>query len=85
MFDKSSIAEVNLFAIQSLIDAGKIDVAEEINIDVLKSVGAVRDDKTVLRILGGVQIEKPIKIKSNYITKNAKEMLEKVGSVVEVI
>lgn len=84
-FDRTMVAEVNLFSIQSLIDAGKIDIAEEINIDVLKSAGAVRDDKTILRILGGVQIEKPIKIKSHYITKNAKEMLEKVGSVVEVI
>jgi len=84
-FDRSMIAEVNMFAIQNLIESGKIDVSEEINIDVLKSAGIVRDNKTVLRILGGANIDKPLKIKSHYITKNAREMLEKVGSTVEVI
>ena len=84
-FDRSAIAEVSLNLLQELIDCGKLNPSEEVNIELLKKLGAVRKNKTVLRILGGVEISTALSIKSNYITKSAKEILDKVGSKVEVL
>jgi len=78
-------AEVNLGAIQKLIDEGKFKVEGTIDHAALKAVGLARGGKDGVRILGKGDFSAKLAFNVAGVSKGAKEAIEKAGGSVEVI
>ena len=78
-------AEVNLGAIQKLVDAGKLDVSATIDHATLKAAGIGRGGKDGVRLLGKGEIKAKLAFKVAGISKGAREAVEKAGGSVELI
>ena len=78
-------AEVNLGAVQKLIDAGKIDAKKLLDHDALKSAGLARGGKDGVRLLAKGEFNAKASFKVAGISKSAREAVEKAGGSVEVI
>jgi large subunit ribosomal protein L15 len=78
-------AEVNLGAVQKLIDAGKIDAKKLLDHDALKSAGLARGGKDGVRLLAKGEFKAKASFKVAGISKSAREAVEKAGGSVEVI
>ncbi len=78
-------AEVNLGAIQKLVDAGKLDGKGTIDHAALKAAGVGRGGKDGVRILGKGELSAKLSFKVAGISAGAREAIEKAGGSVEVI
>jgi large subunit ribosomal protein L15 len=78
-------AEVNLGAIQKLVDAKKLDAKSVIDHDMLKAAGVARGGKDGVRILGKGEFSAKLNFKVAGVSKGAKDAIEKAGGSVEVI
>ena len=78
-------AEVNLGAIQKLVDAKKLDAKGVIDHDALKAAGVARGGKDGVRILGKGEFGAKLKFKVAGASKGAREAIEKAGGSIELI
>ena len=78
-------AEVNLGAIQKLVDAKKLDAKGTIDHDALKAAGVARGGKDGVRILGKGEFSAKLSFRVAGVSKGAREAIEKAGGSVEVI
>jgi large subunit ribosomal protein L15 len=78
-------AEVNLGAIQKMIDAKKLDVKGTVDHDALKAAGLARGGKDGVRLLGKGELKTKLAFKVAGVSKGAKEAIEKAGGSVELI
>ena len=78
-------AEVNLGAIQKLIDAGKLDAKGTLDHDALKAAGLARGGKDGVRLLGKGELKAKLALKVAGVSKGAREAVEKAGGSVEII
>jgi large subunit ribosomal protein L15 len=78
-------AEVNLGAIQKLIDAKTLDTKGVIDHAALKAAGVARGGKDGVRILGKGELTAKISLKVAGVSAGAKAAIEKAGGSVEVI
>jgi len=79
---KSKIAILNLDKIQKLVDSKKIDLNSQINIETLKKSKIINSTSNKIKILGSGDINVKINLNIDFISKSAKEKLEKAGGVV---
>ena len=78
-------AEVNLGAIQKLVDAGTLDAKGVIDHAALKAAGVARGGKDGVRILGKGDYSAKLSFRVAGVSKGAKEAIEKAGGSVETI
>ena len=78
-------AEVNLGAIQKMIDAKKLDAKGTLDHDALKAAGLARGGKDGVRLLGKGELKTKVSFKVAGASKGAIEAVEKLGGKVEVI
>ena len=78
-------AEVNLGAIQKMIDAGKLDGKGTVDHDALKAAGLARGGKDGVRLLGKGDFSAKLTLRVAGASKGAIEAVEKAGGKVEVI
>jgi len=78
-------AEVNLGAIQRLVDAKKLDAKAVIDHAALKAAGVARGGKDGVRILGKGALSAKLKFNVAGVSRGAREAIEKAGGSVEVI
>jgi large subunit ribosomal protein L15 len=78
-------AEVNLGAIQKLIDAGKIDAKKLLDHDALKAAGLARGGKDGVRLLAKGEFKAKASFKVAGVSKSAREAVEKAGGSIEVL
>jgi large subunit ribosomal protein L15 len=78
-------AEVNIGAIQKVIDAGKLDIKGTLDHDALKAAGLARGGKDGVRLLGKGEIKAKLAFKVAGVSKGAREAVEKAGGSVELI
>ena len=78
-------AEVNLGAIQKLVDAKTLDAKGTIDHAALKAAGVGRGGKDGVRILGKGDFSAKLSFKVAGVSKGAREAIEKAGGSVEVI
>jgi large subunit ribosomal protein L15 len=78
-------AEVNLGAIQKLIDAGKLDPKGTLDHDALKAAGLARGGKDGVRLLGKGELKAKLALKVAGVSKGAREAVEKAGGSVEIV
>ncbi len=69
------------------INVGKLGdlKVEEISLESLKEIKKVHSSCDGLRILGGGEIKKAVKVKAAYVTPSAKEKIEAAGGKVELV
>lgn len=78
-------AEVNLGAIQKLVDAKKLDTKAVIDHAALKAAGLARGGKDGVRILGKGEFSAKLKFNVAGVSAGAKAAIEKAGGSVDVI
>ena len=78
-------AEVNLGAIQKMIDAGKLEGKGTIDHGALKAAGLARGGRDGVRLLGKGELTSKVSFKVAGASKGALEAVEKAGGKVEVM
>jgi len=78
-------AEVNLGAIQKMIDSGKLDIKGVLDHDALKNAGLARGGKDGVRVLGKGDLKAKLNLKVAGVSKGAREAIEKAGGSIELI
>jgi large subunit ribosomal protein L15 len=78
-------AEVNVGAIQKLVDAGKLEAKDVIDHAALKAAGVARGGKDGVRILGKGELSAKLAFKVAGVSAGARAAIEKAGGSVEVI
>ena len=78
-------AEVNLGAVQKLIDAGKIDAKKLLDHDALKAAGLARGGKDGVRLLAKGEFKAKASFKVAGVSNSAREAVEKAGGSIELI
>jgi len=78
-------AEVNLGAIQKVIDAKKLDTKGTIDHAALKAAGLARGGKDGVRLLGKGELKTKVSFKVAGASKGAREAVEKLGGSIELI
>jgi len=78
-------AEVNLGAVQKLIDAGQLDAKGLLDHDTLKAAGLARGGKDGVRLLGKGELKAKVSFKVAGASKGAREAVEKLGGSIEIV
>ena len=78
-------AEVNLGAIQKLVDAGTLDSKATLDHAAFKAAGLARGGKDGVRLLGKGEFSAKLSFKVAGVSAGAREAIEKAGGAVEVI
>ena len=81
---KQGVAKINLNEIQKFIDKKRIDSNLLINLDSLKKSKKINKYYKKYKILGSGEIKQKINIEADYISKSAKEKLEKLSSSINL-
>ena len=81
---KNHVAILNLDKIQKLVDSKKLDLNSQINIETLKKAKVINNKSNKIKILGSGDINVKINLNIDFISKSAKEKLEKAGGVVSL-
>ena len=78
-------AEVNLGAIQKLVDAKALDAKGVIDHAALKAAGVARGGRNGVRLLGKGALTAKLAFRVAGVSKGAREAIEKAGGSVELI
>ena len=81
---KEKIAIINLNQIQKLLDSKKINKDDNLNIETLKKTKTLSKSYDKLKILGSGEIKVKVNLNVDFVSKSAKEKLEKVGATVNL-
>ena len=78
-FKKNKIAIINLANIQNYHEQKKIDLKESVDLKLLQSKKIISKKYLRLKILGQGEIKNKLNITANFISKQAKDKIEKIG------
>ena len=81
---KQKIATLNLNQIQNLLDSKKINKDVDLNIETLKKTKILSKSYDKLKILGSGEIKVKVNLNVDFVSKSAKEKLEKIGATVNL-
>tara|TARA_Y100000768_G_scaffold204998_1_gene154442 strand:- start:349 stop:807 length:459 start_codon:yes stop_codon:yes gene_type:complete len=81
---KIKIAILNLDKIQNLIENKKIKQDTQINLDTLQKANIVSKSFKKIKILGSGDIKSKINLNVDFVSKSAKEKLEKAGGTISL-
>jgi large subunit ribosomal protein L15 len=84
-FKKEKIAELNISKIQYFFENKKLTPGNKLNLDLLKKSNLVSKKYKKIKILGTGDIKNKFDVEVNYISKSAKEKIEKMGGKVLLI
>ena len=82
---KVNIGKINLGKIQYFIIKNSISNNDKINLELLKKLNIVNKKSAKLKILGSGEIKDKITIEANFFSKSAKDKLEKIGGIVQIL
>ena len=83
--NKNSIAIINLSKIQEILEKKKILPNSKLNLSTLQKIQLVNKKYSKLKLLGSGDINEKFDIEVNFISKSAKEKIEKSGGKVTLI
>jgi len=81
---KNNIAILNLQQLQKYISKGKLNSRNLINLSELKKNKILKDKIDKIKLLGNGDIKDKINIEVDFISKSAKEKIEKNGSSIKL-
>ena len=82
---KNNIAILNLQQLQKYISKGKLNSKNLINLSELKKNKILKDKIEKIKLLGNGDIKDQINIEVDFISKSAKQKIEKNGSSIKLI
>ena len=82
--NKQKIAIINLNQLQNFVDKKRIDVGQNINLDVLKKTNIINKSYFKFKILGNGTLNSKINIEADFSSISAKEKIEKLGGVLKI-
>ena len=82
---KINLGKINLGKIQYFIEINSIKNNEKINLELLKKLNIVNKNSSKLKILGSGEVKNKVVIEAHFFSKSAKEKLEKVGGIAEIL
>tara|TARA_A100001011_G_scaffold377696_1_gene441670 strand:+ start:489 stop:944 length:456 start_codon:yes stop_codon:yes gene_type:complete len=82
--NKEKIAKINLDQIQSFIDAKKIKVDTQINLESLKKNNIINSTYYKYKILGNGSLKSKIDIEADFSSISAREKIEKIGGILKL-
>ena len=82
---KKFVAILNLKDIENFLKNKKINSKEEINIKYLKDKNIVKNKFLKLKVLGTGELKEKLTIKTDFISKSAKDKIEKAGGLVNIL
>ena len=85
MHKKDEIATINLEKIQALIDNKKIKSTNKVSLNELQKTDLINKKYKKIKILGKGDIKTKFDTDVNFISKSAKEKIEKLGGKVNLI
>ena len=83
--EKKNIAILNLAKIQNFFEKKKINVEESLDLKLLQNKKIVSKKYEKLKILGSGEIKNKVNLTVNFISKQAKEKIEKIGGKLTLI
>ena len=81
---KNKVAKINIEKIQTLIEKKIIKSEEKINLDNLIKKNILNKKYKKIKILGMGEIKTPIDVEANFLSKSAKEKIEKSGGKISI-
>jgi len=81
---KNNIAIINLQQLQEFISKGKLNTKILINLNELKKNKILKNKINKIKLLGNGDIKDKINIEVDFISKSAKEKIEKNGSLIKL-
>jgi len=81
---KDKIAVLNLDKIQNLIASKKLNSNSMIDIEILKKAKIIKNSISKIKILGSGDINSKIDLNVDFVSKSAKEKLEKAGGTINL-
>ena len=82
--NKDKVAIINLEKIQNLIDTKRISGELKIDLEILKKANILSKSYNKIKILGAGEIKSKINLNVDYVSKSAKEKLEKIGGTISL-
>ena len=82
---KINIGKINLGKIQYFIEKNSINNKDKVNLELLKKLNIINKKLLKLKILGSGEIKNKITIEANFFSKSAKDKLEKIGGIAQII
>ena len=82
---KKNIALINLNKLQEIFKKKIIPTSSKLNLEILKKSKLINKKYDKLKLLGNGEISEKINVEVNFISKPAKDKIEKVGGVVTLI
>ena len=82
---KSNTAILNLSNLQSFFDQKKLTLSNNLDLKTLQSKNIIAKKYEKLKILGQGEIKNKINLSVNFISKQAKEKIEKIGGKLTLI
>ena len=80
-----NIAKINLYKIQENLDKKKILPTDKITLQSLQKTKLINKKFDKLKLLGDGELKSKFDVEVNYISKSAKEKIEKIGGKVSLI
>jgi len=81
---KNNIAIINLQQLQEFISKGKLNTKNLINLNELKKNKILKNKINKIKLLGNGDIKDKINLEVDFISKSAKEKIEKNGSSIKL-
>ncbi len=82
---KEKVAMINLIKIQNILKNKKILASGKINLELLQKSNLINKKYKKLKLLGMGEIKEKFDIEANFISKSAKDKIEKSGGKVTLI
>lgn len=82
---KKNIAILNLSKLQNFFEQKKITLEENLDLKLLQNKKIVSKKYEKLKILGSGEIKNKVNLTANFISKQAKEKIEKIGGKLTLI
>ena len=82
---KYYIKAFNLNTLQTLLDNKTLNIDQKIDLNILKKNNIVSKKISKFKILGNGEISSKINLEVDYISKSAKEKLEKIGGTIQIL
>jgi len=85
LYSKKNIAMINLYKIQKIIEKKNILSESKVNLSILQKHRLINKKYDKIKLLGSGDIKSKINFEVNFISKSAKEKIEKLGGKITLI
>ncbi len=83
--NREKVAKINLDKLQNLVNNKRINVENKINLEILKKDKIINKSYLSFKVLGKGELSSKLDLEVNFLSKKAKEKIEKAGGIIKII